>query len=282
MRPFSTIKIVAEDVTGLKNPRIDVVIHHGCLLNGSVGSSVNICDFVNTDGFEHTAHKVEVIPFSDAKTRLPVDGRIRVHIYPNDDFYHRNRGWAFRRISRTLDIKGGQVSAVNGREWIATREIESSAIIHDTVKRLLMVLRRSKAYTWNGRNQPKVKISFHPRRVKSLGGVNGLSFALHPFIRDELSLLQEKATLHEYASFADDPDIGTISGNWRIVIKALVAHEMAHWAQYSRDVTKKGWAIDYRKPHGVGFQEIYRFLRLKAVDKNNQRYTPVQTESNHE
>jgi len=78
----------------------------------------------------------------------------------------------------------------------------------------------------------------------------------------------------EYASIAKDPVIGTIllAGNRENVLFALVAHEVAHHVQrkYATRMTslrnKPEWEAMMRKPHGKGWQMIYRWLRRELVN----------------
>ena len=154
-----------------------------------------------------------------------------------------------------------------------SRECAAECLVLETVEKLMFALRRSKTYKVAAKVSPTVKISFNPRRRKSYGGTKGLRFALNHFvnlrvygddgIKYEPVSEDYQVTLKEYTSFADSPDIGTISGNWRLIVRVLVAHELAHWIQYTKSVTKPA-DVDYRKPHGVGFQEIYYFLRSRV------------------
>ena len=75
---------------------------------------------------------------------------------------------------------------------------------------------------------------------------------------------QEGAFFREYASFCDDPVIGSYVGLRKNVLRILAAHELAHWLQYSADVVRPEGR--YQKPHGEGFRSTYRILRTLIRD----------------
>jgi len=220
-------------------------------------TSFNLDDFPEDD-----SDMADCWSLSAAKKQLPESGRILARAYakPDGDFLD----------DYVLTLSGCQVVAINGAPWTppvvshqskkasSARQKEADLLVRSTVKKLLTSLRRSKDYHWNGKNAPAIKVSFSPKRRLSRGGINGLSFALSRWVRDG------QLRFPEYAAFRSDPDIGETTGDWMHVVKVLAAHELAHWVQYSRDVVKPA-GVDYRKPHGVGFREIYRFLRLKVV-----------------
>lgn len=123
---------------------------------------------------------------------------------------------------------------------------------------------------------PKVTTSFSLRRTRSWGGVrNG-----KPFISLHLTnwLGSLVGTYHEYAQFRADPEIGEIDYCVRRQgIYALVAHELAHAAQWSLILgVTKGYNAEYAhggltdRGHGALWQEIYRDLRNNFV--NGEKY----------
>ena len=72
----------------------------------------------------------------------------------------------------------------------------------------------------------------------------------------------------EYRSFADDPVIGSIKDcdDRELLLKALVAHEVAHHIQSRYGSWTRYLKNTYRKPHGDAFKTIYRELRRTLVN----------------
>ena len=78
----------------------------------------------------------------------------------------------------------------------------------------------------------------------------------------------------EYASIAKDPVIGSIflAGHRDNVLFAVVAHEVAHHVQsayamrMAYECGKFEWEAMMQKPHGKGWQMIYRWLRRELVN----------------
>ncbi|MEI9747423.1 MULTISPECIES: M48 family metalloprotease [Morganellaceae] len=74
---------------------------------------------------------------------------------------------------------------------------------------------------------------------------------------------------HEYAHVCMDKEIGSFYSSNRLDhLKALVAHELAHFLQsntHSRNFTQAATQhlprLDYRTPHGEGWQFLYRYLK---------------------
>lgn len=130
----------------------------------------------------------------------------------------------------------------------------------------LFIERRWVNSDWN----PKVVTSFSRRRARSWGGKrNGIPFislSLHHFIN------KTTATMHEYKSFERDPEIGTISGPTEQVIRALVAHEMCHAAQFSgvaANAAKIAGNYKDLRGHGRVWKNMYRETRRALVNGNN-------------
>jgi len=74
--------------------------------------------------------------------------------------------------------------------------------------------------------------------------------------------------VHEYKAFSKDPVIGSFSTRSKEKgIAWIVAHEMAHHIQYRYGPWTRWLKKNYRKPHGEGFQAIYRILRSRIVNK---------------
>lgn len=79
----------------------------------------------------------------------------------------------------------------------------------------------------------------------------------------------------EYAHIRQSKTIGSCRGSWRVIVAAVVAHEVAHVAQDAGAYASTGGAVNLKKltrkdllvPHGLGWQEIYRYLRVNWVNK---------------
>jgi hypothetical protein len=73
---------------------------------------------------------------------------------------------------------------------------------------------------------------------------------------------------NEYKSFADDPVIGSIidCDDRELLLKCLVAHEVAHHIQSRYGAWTRYLKNTYRKPHGDAFKTIYRELRRTLVN----------------
>lgn len=97
-----------------------------------------------------------------------------------------------------------------------------------------------------------------------------------PFLyRDDID--SDRFMFTEYKHIEQDPVIGSIKGNWKTIITALVAHEFAHALDYSVDawphLTKPEGFSAYnpktnreKRGHGESWQLIYRDLREKFVN----------------
>lgn len=72
---------------------------------------------------------------------------------------------------------------------------------------------------------------------------------------------------NEYKALADDSVIGSIDvATQEQCIAVVVAHEVAHHIQYRYGPHTRWLSKSYRKPHGQGFQDIYRILRRNVVN----------------
>ena len=80
--------------------------------------------------------------------------------------------------------------------------------------------------------------------------------------------------LWEYKAIAKDPVIGAVplAGHRDNVLFAVVAHEVAHHVQtayamrMAYECGKPEWEAMMQKPHGKGWQMIYRWLRRELVN----------------
>ena len=103
---------------------------------------------------------------------------------------------------------------------------------------------------------------------RSWGGVKGIS------ITDQFMRKRKAYKFTEYASIADSKTIGTVCGDQDLCLKALVAHEIAHWwhhnlcrKQYGAKWYRHPEALDkFNNPHGQRWQMIYSDLRVWFVN----------------
>lgn len=117
---------------------------------------------------------------------------------------------------------------------------------------------------------PRLKYNFNVGNGRSFAqGTSLVSLSLSPFVSD-----QQKGNFFywEYKSIQSKPDIGEFSTkNWELPIYALVCHELAHSFQMAieKESVKNG-RHDLKdlmsKPHGKGWQQIYKIFRDKFVN----------------
>ena len=95
---------------------------------------------------------------------------------------------------------------------------------------------------------------------RSSACAKGITIDLSPLKRAPGDIL-------EYPAFARDPVIGSRSGvPSEMALAATIAHEVSHFIQYRYGPETRWLAKTFRKPHGEGFQEIYRILRARIVN----------------
>ena len=84
----------------------------------------------------------------------------------------------------------------------------------------------------------------------------------------DLSAWSNQATLLlEYPAFANDPVIGSHPQlSPELVLAATIAHEVSHFIQYRYGPDTRWLCKRYRKPHGEGFQDVYRILRSRVIN----------------
>ena len=119
----------------------------------------------------------------------------------------------------------------------------------------------------------RVKMDFSSRRNRSWGGrrngKNFISLCLKNYLT--MSEIGTKMNFVEYASFNDDIIIGGIYyTHWKKALSALIAHELAHAAQFS-DVggtIAAGNNYDSKdsRGHGIVWKKIYMGLRRNFVN----------------
>lgn len=117
---------------------------------------------------------------------------------------------------------------------------------------------------------PRLKYNFTVGNGRSFAqGTNLVSLSLHPFVSDQKT---GNFFYWEYKSIQAKPDIGEFTTkNWELPIYALVCHELAHSFQMAieKESVKSG-RPDLKelmsKPHGKGWQQIYKIFRDKFVN----------------
>ena len=119
----------------------------------------------------------------------------------------------------------------------------------------------------------KVKLDFSNRRTRSWGGRrngnNFISLSLKKYLT--ASENNRRVDFVEYATFNDHRTIGGIYyAHWKNALLGLIAHELAHAAQFS-DVgvnVAAGNKYDSRdsRGHGVVWKKIYTGLRINFVN----------------
>jgi|TARA_R110001592_G_C12860265_1_gene722769 hypothetical protein len=99
------------------------------------------------------------------------------------------------------------------------------------------------------------------RSQSSYGGANRICIDMQRY-------RSNRSSFKEYASFADDPVIGNIvdCDDLELLLKCLVAHEVAHHIQSRYGAWTRYLKNTYRKPHGDAFKTIYRELRRTLVN----------------
>lgn len=103
-------------------------------------------------------------------------------------------------------------------------------------------------------------IDIKAKSQRSYGGAARISI-------DVMNLRKGKTFLHEYKAYADDPVIGAVETfDPELVLLGVVAHEIAHYIQHRTGVYTSWLKRTYKKPHGEGFQAIYRILRSRVVN----------------
>ena len=84
---------------------------------------------------------------------------------------------------------------------------------------------------------------------------------------DVTAFNNSQTSLIEYPAFTRDPVIGSVELiSPELVLAGTIAHEVSHFVQYRYGPHTRWLRNRYRKPHGEGFQEIYRILRSRVVN----------------
>ena len=95
---------------------------------------------------------------------------------------------------------------------------------------------------------------------RSSACAKGITVDLSPLKRSASEIL-------EYPAFAKDPVIGSrASVKPEMALAATIAHEVSHFIQYRYGPDTRWLKHTFRKPHGEGFQDIYRILRARVIN----------------
>jgi hypothetical protein len=158
------------------------------------------------------------------------------------------------------------------------------ALLGDYVEQCLECLKKPESpVTITDAFCEQFKLKYHWRQVRAegFGGFNKV-----PYIRISLArfyfeeVLNGRNQFHEYKRLRKEPDIGSFEADGETCLMALVAHEIAHAAQWTIKVKRRErkpyrYLVDPKdipldtldKPHGKGWQRIYRYLRQRLVNK---------------
>jgi hypothetical protein len=94
------------------------------------------------------------------------------------------------------------------------------------------------------------------------GGSRGITMDVY-VLRNSVSRFSE------YKAIASDPTIGTIAeAEPEVIYGAIVAHEIAHHLQRRYGPQVRWLKSKHKKPHGHGWQALYRILRRGVVNKH--------------
>jgi len=105
-----------------------------------------------------------------------------------------------------------------------------------------------------------IAVNVKHRGQRSYGGSWGICI-------DVLYLRRKRIRLNEYTAYYKDPVIGSVDDiTPELVLLGVVAHEVAHHIQHRCGPYTRWLKKIYRKPHGEGFQAIYRILRSRVVN----------------
>ncbi len=83
---------------------------------------------------------------------------------------------------------------------------------------------------------------------------------------DVTEYLRGATQFYEYAAYKDDPVIGEFIGTPETCLLATVAHEVAHFIQYTYGPSTRILKNTYAKAHGEGFKHVYKQLRSALVN----------------
>ncbi|MEX9785668.1 MULTISPECIES: hypothetical protein [Providencia] len=156
--------------------------------------------------------------------------------------------------------------AVFGEKMIATAE----HVIHLYTDYLANMFCRDFGYVGK---KPLVRVNWSAKN--SWGGHRNITISPGYLYETDLveiyGLRMFACYFHEYAHVCKDKEIGSFYSINRLDhLRALVAHELAHFFQFNtasknynqHDAKQHLPRLDYRTPHGEGWQYIYRYLKM--------------------
>ena len=156
-----------------------------------------------------------------------------------------------KRINKTLRITKGEVSR------------EDALLVQKYAKQCMRHLMK-KEYELDipkgAQHSVPIEVFNGNGRGRSTGGNTGISININSghFIYD---------VFREYAAFNADPVIGKIPCvTWKDMLFVIVAHEISHYVQYRFLRRLERYKGKWQKPHGYGFQSVYRYLRRDLVN----------------
>ena len=111
---------------------------------------------------------------------------------------------------------------------------------------------------------------------RSFGGANEITIDMSILRFAKSKSLFKNYTVQEYSAFCNDPVIGSIKcKNEYFYLFCIVAHEVAHHIQYQHGPWTRWLKKKYKKPHGEGFQDIYRILRSRLVNPMDDKLNAI-------
>ncbi len=148
---------------------------------------------------------------------------------------------------------------INTREGVAATTRDTAI---KWIKRCLREITR-KSYELPvdyGTARADIVVTLKSAGHRSSACAKGISIDLTAFNNGHTALI-------EYPAFAKDPVIGSReTQSPESVLAATIAHEISHFIQYRYGPDTRWLRKRYRKPHGEGFQDIYRILRARVIN----------------
>lgn len=193
---------------------------------------------------------------------------IRRGVYPTIS----NRFQVFKKSTKWMKAwEEGTASIPKAKETshpLHVRE-EAEAIAEETLKRGVRALRLKRYdFSFVSHWEPCIRRHrWHRRQTGSRGGWYGDGFAISLSYTGYVPVSGEGVVRwKEYQHIENNPVYGGFVGDWRLVVKALTLHELAHAAQDGIKKVGRHRKIDYRTAHGQGFQQILRVLRMEVLN----------------
>tara|TARA_R110002167_G_scaffold285263_1_gene490393 strand:+ start:156 stop:671 length:516 start_codon:yes stop_codon:yes gene_type:complete len=155
---------------------------------------------------------------------------------------------------RENEMKANKTKDVTTAEF---RKVER--MVQQCMRRLMRV-----EYELNIPKGAQYRVPLHVRKTKTGGSSTGGRTGLHI----NLGYWQMGNSKHvEYKSYSTDPVIGDINvttDDEHLII--VVAHEVAHYVQYTWGNYLPRFKSLKQRPHGDIFKQIYRYLRRDLVN----------------